>query len=93
METNVTSVLPIAHDWAKEYAELSAREAELAPEELEHAAIAAHVLGNDEQTVNLLDRAHRSYLQQVFPIRLRAVSSGSSSTSATAAKTPAQRVG
>ncbi|HET6759067.1 MAG TPA: hypothetical protein VFH20_07290 [Propionibacteriaceae bacterium] len=67
METNVTSVLPIAHDWAKEYAELLARDAELAPEELERAAIAAHVLGNDEQAVNLLDRAHRSYLQQGLP--------------------------
>ena len=64
MEANVTSVLPIAHDWAKEYAELSARDADLAPEDLERAAIAAHVLGNDEQAVSLLDRAHRSYLVQ-----------------------------
>jgi tetratricopeptide (TPR) repeat protein len=64
MEANVTSVLPIAHDWAKEYAELSAREADLAPEDLERAAIAAHVLGNDEQAISLLDRAHRSYLAQ-----------------------------
>jgi hypothetical protein len=40
-----TSVLPVAHDWAKENAELSAREAELAPKDLERGAVAAHVLG------------------------------------------------
>ena len=49
METNLASVLPARRDWAKEYAELSARESDLAPEDLERGAVAAHVLGEDEQ--------------------------------------------
>lgn len=64
METNLASVLPARRDWAKEYAELSARESDLAPEDLERGAVAAHVLGEDEQAISLLDRAHRSYLEQ-----------------------------
>jgi tetratricopeptide (TPR) repeat protein len=67
METKVTSVLPPAHDWAKEYAELLAIDGDLGPEDLERGAVAAHVLGEDEQAVSLLDRAHRSYLEQGLP--------------------------
>jgi DNA-binding CsgD family transcriptional regulator len=67
METKVTSVLPAAHDWAKEYAELSAIDGDLEPEDLERGAVAAHVIGEDEQAVSLLDRAHRSYLEQGLP--------------------------
>jgi DNA-binding CsgD family transcriptional regulator len=69
METNVTSVLPPRRDWATEYAELSASEGDLGPEDLERGAVAAHVLGEDEQAVNLLDRAHRRYLEQGLPDR------------------------
>jgi DNA-binding CsgD family transcriptional regulator len=69
METNVTSVLPPRRDWTKEYAEVSASDADLAPEDLERGAVAAHVLGDDEQAVSLLDRAHRGYLEQGFPDR------------------------
>jgi hypothetical protein len=52
METNVTSVLPPRRDWATEYAELSASEGDLGPEDFERGAVAAHVLGEDEQAVN-----------------------------------------
>jgi DNA-binding CsgD family transcriptional regulator/tetratricopeptide (TPR) repeat protein len=69
MEANVTSVRPSPRDWAKEYAELSASDEELAPEDLERGAVAAHVLGEDEQAVSLLDRAHRSYLEEGLPDR------------------------
>src|SRR5512133_2482328 len=69
MEANVTSVRPPPRDWAKEYAELSASDEDLAPEDLERGAVAAHVLGEDEQAVSLLDRAHRSYLEQGLPDR------------------------
>ena len=69
MEANVTSVLPLRRDWAKEYGELLAGDADLGPRDLDRGAIAAHVLGEDEQAVNLLDRAHRSYLEQGLPDR------------------------
>src|SRR5512133_4285836 len=67
MEANVTSVRAPPRDWAKEYAELSASSADLGPEDLERGAVAAHVIGEDEQAVSLLDRAHRSYLEQGLP--------------------------
>jgi len=64
METNVTSVRPLPHDWAKEYAALSQTDDILPPEDLERYAVAAHLLGEDEQAFRLLDSAHRSYLEQ-----------------------------
>src|SRR5215216_365329 len=67
METEVTSVLPPGRDWVKEYAELSAIDGDLDPGDLERRAVAAHVLGEDEQAVSLLDRAHRNYLEQGLP--------------------------
>jgi DNA-binding CsgD family transcriptional regulator/tetratricopeptide (TPR) repeat protein len=67
METKVTSVLPPGRDWVKEYAELSAIDGDLDPGDLERRAVAAHVLGEDEQAVSLLDRAHRNYLEQGLP--------------------------
>lgn len=73
METSVTSVLPPARDWAKEYAELSASDGDLGPEDLERGAVAAHVLGEDEQAINLLDHAHRSYLEQGLPDTRRTI--------------------
>jgi hypothetical protein len=56
-----------ARDWAKEYAELSSRSGDLPPEDLERFAIAAHLLGEDEQVVRLLDRAHSEYLDRGAP--------------------------
>ena len=67
METKVTSVLPPGRDWVNEYAELSAIDGDLDPGDLERRAVAAHVLGEDEQAVSLLDRAHRNYLEQGLP--------------------------
>jgi hypothetical protein len=56
-----------ARDWAKEYAELSANDGDLAPEDLERCAVAAHLLGEDEQALRLLDRAHIGYLDRGMP--------------------------
>ena len=60
----MTSVRPLPHDWAKEYAALSQSDDILPPEDLERYAVAAHLLGEDEQAFRLLDSAHRSYLEQ-----------------------------
>jgi ATP/maltotriose-dependent transcriptional regulator MalT len=62
MGTNVTSAQPRPRDWIQEYAALSLSDRDLPPEDLERYAIAAHLLGKDEQFVTLLDRAHRGYL-------------------------------
>ena len=67
METNVMSARQPAHDWVQAYAELSTREGDLSPEDLEHYSIAAHLLGKDEQAYGLLDRAHSGYLDQGAP--------------------------
>jgi DNA-binding CsgD family transcriptional regulator len=67
METNVTSLRPLPRDWAREYAALSVAGDDLSPEDLERYAIAAHLLGKDEQTVRLLERAHSGYLGQDRP--------------------------
>jgi hypothetical protein len=64
MGTNVTSAQPRPRDWTQEYAALSVNEGDLPPEDLERYAIAAHLLGKDEQVVTLLDRAHRGYLDR-----------------------------
>jgi DNA-binding CsgD family transcriptional regulator len=64
METNVTSLRPLPRDWAEEYAALSVEGGDLSPADLERYAIAAHLLGKDEQTVRLLERAHSGYLDQ-----------------------------
>src|SRR4029453_12749327 len=64
MGTSVTSALQRPRDWSQEYAALSLSEGDLPPEDLERYAIAAHLLGKDEQSVTLLDRAHRGYLDR-----------------------------
>jgi DNA-binding NarL/FixJ family response regulator len=52
------------HDWAAEYAALSAadREHGLLPEELEQLAVAAFLLGHDDEVVRLRERAYQLYL-------------------------------
>jgi hypothetical protein len=75
METNVTSVRPLPRDWAQEYAALSVEGDDLSPEDLERYATAAHLLGKDEQTVRLLERAHSGYLDQSLMPLVRSSSS------------------
>ena len=67
MGTNVTSTRQPARDWVQVYAELSTRDDDLSPEDLERYSIAAHLLGKDEQAYRLLDRAHTGYLDQGAP--------------------------
>jgi hypothetical protein len=64
MEANLTSVREPAHDWVQEYEELSLRDRDLSPEDIERYSLAAHLLGKDEQAYQLLDRAHSGYLEQ-----------------------------
>jgi ATP/maltotriose-dependent transcriptional regulator MalT len=54
------------HDWVADYAALSAadREHGLPPEELEQLAVAAFLLGHDDEVVTLRERAHQLYLDQ-----------------------------
>jgi ATP/maltotriose-dependent transcriptional regulator MalT len=54
------------HDWVAEYAALAAadREHGLPPEDLEQLAIAAFLLGHDDEVVTLRERAHQLYLDQ-----------------------------
>ena len=65
MEINVTRARQPARDWVQAYAELSTREGDLSPEDLERYS--AHRLGKDEQAYLLLDRAHSGYLDQGAP--------------------------
>ena len=67
MGMNLTSVGPLPRQWAEEYAALSAKDDELSAEDLERCAVAAHLLGEDEQVASLLDRAHRGYLERGLP--------------------------
>jgi len=67
MKTDVTSGRQPARDWLQEYAELSTREGDLTPEDLERYSVAAHLLGKDEQAYRLLDQAHSGYLDQGDP--------------------------
>jgi hypothetical protein len=67
METKVTSVLPAAHDWAKEYAELSAIDGDLEPEDLERGAVAAHLIGENEQPSAFWTALIGAYLEQGLP--------------------------
>ena len=54
------------HDWPAEYSLFaeSDQRAPLAPEDLERWAVAAHLIGEDEQGIFLRDRAHREYLNR-----------------------------
>ena len=54
-----------ATDWLAEHARLAAADAvaPLPPGDLEHWAVAAFLLGRDEQVIELLGRAHLSYLE------------------------------
>jgi DNA-binding CsgD family transcriptional regulator len=69
METSFIGVGHPAHDWVEEYERLSLRDQDLSAEDLERYALAAHLLGKDEQTYQLLDRAHIGYLEQGHPDR------------------------
>jgi DNA-binding CsgD family transcriptional regulator len=54
------------HDWAAEHAEFAAADARapLAAEELEQWAVAAHMLGRDDEVIALRERALQSYLDR-----------------------------
>src|SRR4051812_18594104 len=54
-----------ATDWLAEHARLAAADAAspLPPGDLERWAVAAFLLGRDQQVIELLERAHRSYLE------------------------------
>src|SRR5215213_6017895 len=53
-------------NWLAEHARLVAADAEgpLPPGDLEHWAVAAFLLGRDEQVIELLERAHLGYLER-----------------------------
>ena len=55
--------------WADAYAQLSAarRESPLPPEDLERLAVAAALVGHEEENVDLLARAHQDYLRAGQP--------------------------
>jgi DNA-binding NarL/FixJ family response regulator len=57
---------PAVHDWSAEYAELSAadRDGALPPEDLERLAVAAFLLGHDDEVIRLRERAHQRYLDR-----------------------------
>ena len=57
---------PTSRDWPAEYRELAAadRQAPLAAEDLERWAVAAYLIGNDDEGVSLRERAHRDYLRR-----------------------------
>src|SRR5262245_17342843 len=67
MKIDMTGVRQAPRDWAREYAELSAQDSDLGPEDLERCAMAAHLLGEDEEVARFLDRAHSGYLEQGEP--------------------------
>jgi hypothetical protein len=54
------------HDWAGDYARFAAadQQAPLDAEDLERWAVAAHLIGEDDQLVALRDRAYREYLDR-----------------------------
>jgi DNA-binding NarL/FixJ family response regulator len=57
---------PVARDWGAEYAELSAadRGGGLPPEDLERLAVAAFLLGHDDEVIRLRERALERYLDR-----------------------------
>jgi DNA-binding CsgD family transcriptional regulator len=63
--------LSVSHDWSAEYAALSApdRQAGLPPEDLEHLAVAAFLLGHDDEVTELRERAFHAYLDRGEPER------------------------
>ena len=53
------------HDWPAEYAALSERDRRaggLRPQELERLSVAAFLLGHDDETTTLRERAYHAYL-------------------------------
>jgi DNA-binding NarL/FixJ family response regulator len=50
--------------WAAAFADLSAADADsaLGPEDIDHLAVAAHLIGNDEGCIDLWTRAHHEFL-------------------------------
>ena len=54
------------HDWAGDYARFAAadQQAPLGAEDLERWAVAAHLIGEDDQLVALRERAYRQYLDR-----------------------------
>jgi len=59
------------HRWRDAYADLSAadRQAPLEPADLERLAMAAYLIGKDADSVDLLARAHQSFLSQSEPTK------------------------
>jgi DNA-binding NarL/FixJ family response regulator len=57
---------PAAHDWSAEHAELSAadRDGTLSAEDLERLAVAAFLLGHDDEVTQLRERAHQLYVDR-----------------------------
>jgi DNA-binding CsgD family transcriptional regulator len=55
-----------SHDWPAEYTRLAESDqgAPLSPEDLERWAVAAHLIGEDDQVISLRDRAYRNYLDR-----------------------------
>jgi DNA-binding CsgD family transcriptional regulator len=64
ISTPATAATP--HDWVSEYERFAAadQQAPLSAEDLERWAVAAHLLGEDDQVVALRDRAYRQYLDR-----------------------------
>ncbi len=54
------------HDWVADYAALSAqdRRSGLSPEDVERMAVAAFLLGHDEEMIGLRERAYNDYLSR-----------------------------
>ncbi len=63
---NRSSGAPAARDWAAEYERLSAEDltSPLPPDAVERLAVAAFLLGRDEETLALRERAYESYLAE-----------------------------
>jgi DNA-binding NarL/FixJ family response regulator len=51
----------VAPDWSSVYADLSGRADELAPGELDQLAVAAYLLGRDDESVRAFERAHAGH--------------------------------
>ena len=61
-----TPVLPAPQDWAAEYSRLAAADQQeaLPPQDLERWAVAAHLLGKDDEVLVIRERALRAYQAQ-----------------------------
>ncbi len=59
------------HDWPAEYAALTAadKRAPLPPEDLDRLAVAAFVLGHDDEVATCRERAHEAHLARGDVVR------------------------